>query len=511
MSATMNPSEPGQEFLFNYAADIRPLITPEYCSEFLLQFETFATWEHAHLMPVCAEYDGPGLRISLPPAEAPSDISSLNFAIFSGTFPRGSSWIWNNGFVGEVSFGGDGVRSELTQTDGKPPEILKVDGSHIQVKVEIIYSYLLPKESKVKITVEAHDAAGLDRFEFILQGEEIKQVFVTDGSLEKTVSVTFTCGVGRALGRGWDLEVKVYDRNGNGNKTSTHIDGALEGVVKALIKAFMALVEAIKELASEVFEWIWGAIKNLINSFLKPIINSIAIWIIQFTNIIKTYFERISKSFICPEGRLDSSNLIDWIEFISATLNWLFLPLMAVTMIITILNIIEIFFGILTFGVTTLSGFMIGRFITCLIISVVGMTIIEATLIMIDPTVEKFMSIAPVFNDIIGIISELATGIGLFLLELKSRSTLWRSAPIAILSIFLTAIAPFFTHGYPLLIMDIIIIIMTIISVYLFFKPLEQAAKTIAPITSTFTDGITVIAWITDPITVASHWEEWWS
>ncbi|MEM4730023.1 MAG: hypothetical protein QXH42_09750 [Thermoplasmata archaeon] len=161
------------------------------------------------------------------------------------------------------------ARSELTQIDGKPPEILKVDGNNIMIEFVSVYSDTfigkIQTGLKIRVTVTARDGAGLDRFEISISGQGKKVFRVADGSMVAEASVEFGFDGWRALTKGWDLEVIVYDRNNNGNRTNKHIDGVFEGAVKALISIFNALVEAVKELASKSFDWIWTMIQKLIN------------------------------------------------------------------------------------------------------------------------------------------------------------------------------------------------------------------------------------------------------
>jgi len=268
-------------------------------------------------------------------------------------------------------------------------------------------------------------------------------------------------------------------------------------------------VEFVKKLASALFDWIWNAFRGLMNSVLKPISDGIQSWINNLVDIIKKYFENVAGDFIRPTGRLNSDNWVDWTKFISETLTWILLPITILTTILIVLNVIEIGCKAISFGLSDLVG-CVGTFLVSIIISALGMGTFECILNVVDPSADTFMTIAPIFDTILGTISNLMSGIGLFFIEYKERGTLWRSAPIAILALFITAFSGIVTQGYLLLIIDIITIILTILAVYLYFKPLEKALKTLAPITSAFSDGLGMIAWGLDPLTVASHYDDWW-
>jgi hypothetical protein len=173
---------------------------------------------------------------------------------------------------GDYILDGDELPGALTQIDGTPPEIIKYsDGTQIQVSVKAIYSNTLLGQiqtgMKLVVTVHVKDPAGLKYVRIMVEGQDAKKFNVPAGIKEGYIALEFDFDVWRSLGGGYNINVTVEDRNGNGNWTTTHIDGLVEGVIKALVSAFMAFVEAVKELASALFDWIW----QFIRSILKPI------------------------------------------------------------------------------------------------------------------------------------------------------------------------------------------------------------------------------------------------
>ena len=198
---------------------------------------------------------------------------------------------------GDYILDGDELQGQLTQIEGTPPEILKVDGTQIRVEVISTYNdYGICTMKKLRLTVRVRDTAGINYVYFKLEGQPDARVYL-NGSKLADASANFSYDEWRGMFDGWDVNVTVFDVNGNGNCTKTHIDGFVEGVVKALIQGFFAFVEAVGKFVSSVFDWIWSAIKSLLETAVRPIMDTLSSMVQKIQNALLNAATLLSNIF----------------------------------------------------------------------------------------------------------------------------------------------------------------------------------------------------------------------
>jgi len=194
-----------------------------------------------------------------------------------------SSDPWNNDTDGDHILDGNESVGELTQIDGKDPEILKFsDGSQVHLNVKFVYDSvtgIIPVGLQLVASVKVGDNAGIDYVKIKISGQKAKTSYLMNSPRTATVDISFSFDWMRSLTNGYDVNITVADVNGNGNCTTTHVDGLAEGLVKALIKGWNSFVENVKKLASAAIEWIWNAINSLFNNIIKPIVDAFNNWI----------------------------------------------------------------------------------------------------------------------------------------------------------------------------------------------------------------------------------------
>jgi hypothetical protein len=259
-------------------------------------------------------------------------------------------------------------QGELTQVDGKDPEILKFeDGKQVKVSVHITYYGIVPTGIKMVISVRLKDNAGLEYVYVKLEGQSPKNhTFKNHQRYVDQIDIEFDMDWLRSLTGGYDINITVADVNGNGNCTKTHIDGLAEGVVKALIKGFWSFVEAVKKLASMVFDWIWNAINNMFNRVFKPILDAIESWKNNLINSIKDGIKLVStggnavKAIVKIWGAVFEGNLIN-----------------TIVVLFIVLKAVELMTTPFTLGIGTLLSTIITTVIPLIISAIIG-SIIES-------------------------------------------------------------------------------------------------------------------------------------
>ena len=140
---------------------------------------------------------------------------------------------------------------------------------------------------RLQISIRARDQAGVDWVSVKVEGQRTKKVSLY-GENEKTVSFEFNIDIGRSLGGGYDVYIKGQDINGNEGKCKKHIPGIMEAIVNALIKLLMAIASAIAKLASIFINFIWGCIRGMMDTVLKPVYDAVKRFIDDVTqNFLK--------------------------------------------------------------------------------------------------------------------------------------------------------------------------------------------------------------------------------
>jgi hypothetical protein len=185
---------------------------------------------------------------------------------------------------GDRIIDGNEGQGELTQIEGKDPEILKFKFGafgEYQVFSKVRWTWGETVEGVkgyvgfvMVVYVKAGDNAGLDYISIKIPGRERAFKYFDNAPLTYTTDdndFVFRIDWSKTLLSGYDVNITVADVNGNGNYTNTHIDGLVEGIIKALVKAFKSFVEAVKDIISSMIKWLLDAIAKL----FQPVIDKI--------------------------------------------------------------------------------------------------------------------------------------------------------------------------------------------------------------------------------------------
>lgn len=268
---------------------------------------------------------------------------------------------------GDYILDGDELQGMLTQIGASPQEILKFDDG-TQIKVEVKYEYdslthLIPVKVTLKVSVRLRDTAGLETLYVRVEGQDPKtHYFSNHNKYVDQISIEFKFDWLRSLGGGYDINVTVFDRNNNGNCTKTHIDGLAEGVVKALIKGFWAFVEAVGKFLSAMFEWIWNAIRTMINGIFKPIIDAFN----DFRNVL---VNSITELFTKGDMKLIPKILLKIFT------HPVMMGMLGIAIVLQAIALLTLPFRVVLIPLSSL----IANFIQPLILSIIGFTILSIT------------------------------------------------------------------------------------------------------------------------------------
>ncbi len=168
------------------------------------------------------------------------------------------------------------------QIEAEPPEIKKFDPEHYTTG-------RLGLDHHVKVTMRVTDNVGIEKIMIHLAGYGWEEKYPEEGSTNVTWTEKWDVSNWRIdewLGSGYDVEVKVYDWAGNGAKSDAHVDGAAQKALSAIVGALEKIGKAVKEMASEAFNWIWGVIEGMLNTVLRPIKNAMKDFVQSIAEIV---------------------------------------------------------------------------------------------------------------------------------------------------------------------------------------------------------------------------------
>jgi hypothetical protein len=198
-------------------------------------------------------------------------------------------------------------RGELTQIEGKDPEIIKLDdaGDRFFLNIQKVCddsNNPLNCHAAIKVTATVKDNAGLGWVSIHLSGQQKQVQYFSNAPLQQDVAMTFDCDWSKVIFSGWDVNITVADVNGNGNYTQTHVNSITEGIIKAIIDSWNSFIKEVKELASAALEWLYNAIKVL----FKPIVDKIQDILRPFVDkLFDIILNNFSILFDIKSGRLD--------------------------------------------------------------------------------------------------------------------------------------------------------------------------------------------------------------
>ena len=291
---------------------------------------------------------------------------------------------------------------------------------------------------------------------------------------------------------GFDLKARVWDINGNGVEGSGHIDGMVEAIVKAIIEAIVSLVEAVVEVASKVFEWIWDAIRSLLDAVLKPVKDAMSNWGKGLIKLISTYFSAAS-----PIKTIGSI-----LEIVNAIYQYILIPFIIISIFVVIAQSIEVIIKIFTVGTIDLLSrivqFVAPMFVFCVISIVSGAIYIG---------IEKGITYA--FIKALGDTAQYITGFAStqavyfsLLMKLLGNSKVVPAITYSVLSLF-TILAPKTRTWWKNLLLDILGIALAIIGVVDFLSgPDERLAAALTPFVYAISCIVVFSAWASSTLTL---------
>jgi len=265
-----------------------------HCSTLLSDGLETSGWEvHIILEKTKKELPEKARTVYSDPTDIDSDDDTLNdyYEFENSSDPYGSTGLDTDGdHIPDAKEG----QGELTQIEGKDPEILKFFGDRQILMYSVFkfdeWTHCIPVGIVQKVSVLVRDNAGLEYVYMKISGQAAKKKLVTSSpNQELFVDIEFAMDWARSFNDGYDVNVTVADCNGNGNMTLTHVDGAMEGAAKWFIGACKALVEAVKKLASAALEGLWKMIDDKMNKIFEPMMDNMQ-------NIGQQLIDIISKS-----------------------------------------------------------------------------------------------------------------------------------------------------------------------------------------------------------------------
>jgi hypothetical protein len=177
------------------------------------------------------------------------------------------------------------------------------------------------------------------------------------GDINERVKVSWTADWGRLLGSGFDVSIKTEDLNGNDAEYKKHIDGLIEGLIKAILKVIEVIVKFIIELISMFIDWIWAAIRWMMEPVLKPIKAGIRGYFENMKNLLdKMSNEYQFNSFISTNTFNELNNLV----------------ILPITIIATIATVIDAVLTLISPFTSIVSGLFnsVANFVVPIILSV---------------------------------------------------------------------------------------------------------------------------------------------
>jgi hypothetical protein len=210
---------------------------------------------------------------------------------------------------GDYILDSDEIQGSLTQIDSAPPQFLKWETTTQfcgitfkfvnQLLVQVIehkdgWGFTTSKE--IKITVHLYDPSGLNYARFILEGQKDQTIPI--GNYQKYANLTakFSYDEWRGFTDGFDIKVQAFDLKNNGNSTTTHLDGFVEGVTNAIIKLFKWIGDAVLKALSAIFDWIWNAIRSLMQFPIKLITLCAQRQIMKFFQLLARAYDEFDSS-----------------------------------------------------------------------------------------------------------------------------------------------------------------------------------------------------------------------
>lgn len=163
--------------------------------------------------------------------------------------------------------------SSATGIDGEPPEIWYYDCQYIITETELGL-LKVPSGLEVWMIVGARDIFGIDNIEILISGLEDKLIHTNNDDNVTIVMEWTLTGVDeykRAFLNGFNINVTATDRNGNIGFRNENLDSIKDIVVSAFLGPLLAYIEFLKELASNIFNWIYDAVTLVFDTLINMV------------------------------------------------------------------------------------------------------------------------------------------------------------------------------------------------------------------------------------------------
>ena len=304
---------------------------------------------------------------------------------------------------------------------------------------------------------------------------------------------------------GYEVNVTVWDSTNHYSYLEIEVDGLfsgvidfLEGIWNGLCGAFSAAANAVAAAVNLLWMMIEEMINGLLDTVLTPIVNAISTWINSLLSIIQSSFTCNSPISVVGEAADIAKTLVDFIT----------LPLIAIAIACNALMVIEAAVGVAALGSTTVLAALSSELVVYSILATIGtMFMITGGLMAASSSMDIIFN---AMGDAAGLFEYEAAVLGLLVIvaeSLAAKAIVVRALSFSLASLFLITMSNLeVVPDWVAWIFDIFALILAFIGMSQAWK--EAALTTVLfPIMGAVTKGMAIVALITAPLKILSHFK----
>ena len=250
----------------------------------------------------------------------------------------------------------------LTMVEGTPPVILdkkgrdksseKYSGAYIKTKVKVKTKWSISGvkiKGKIIVIFTVVDNAGLDRAVIYVQTGGERIIYLGRDKRREIEEVFEIGDLLRLIHGGYDVRVNVTDINGNWATGKTHIDSALQTLKKGL-SALLEILKAVARIIAKVASMLLDTIKRIVLKMTTPIKHSI------MKNIRNwgASFVKVMEDMWLSDKEIHTRGIFESVEQVKLLLDYLTLPFILVTMLVTVAKTIDVLINVFSAGTATM-------------------------------------------------------------------------------------------------------------------------------------------------------------